>query len=124
VGVAVAYAISSTLVEPVYTVLTARSIQISAWRVLGAVRGVFEAAAGMTACVLVARTALVGWGVPAGARLAICVVIGAAVFAAASAWRAPEAWADLRQILRDALGRRLSRRGAARGGGLAEGQVA
>jgi O-antigen/teichoic acid export membrane protein len=121
VGVAVAYAVSSTLVEPIYTWLTAREIGISAWRVVGAVRGVLEAGLIMMAAVLAARTALVDLDVPALARLVLCVGLGTAVFGLASAWRAPEAWAEVRGVLGHALGgrslpapllRRLARKAA------------
>ena len=49
----------------------------------------------------------------------LCAGLGALVFLAASAWRAPEAWADLRGILRDALGGRLGRLRARRMAGVA-----
>lgn len=121
VGVAAAYAITSILVEPIYTVLTARSIGVSPWLVVRGLRGIFEASALMTAVVLLARLGLVELGVPAGARLVLCAGLGALVFLAASAWRAPEAWSDLRGILRDALGGRLARLRARRMAGVASG---
>lgn len=124
VGVAAAYAISSTLVEPVYTVLTARSIGMSPWRIVRALRGVFEASFAMGGCVLLARVALIELGLPAGLRLVLCAALGAAVFVAASVWRAPEAWADLRGILGDLLGDRLGRFRGRRLTGVAEGRAA
>ena len=119
VGVAVAYAVTSILVEPIYTVLTARSIGVSPWLVVRGLRGVFEASALMTAAVLLARVGLLELGFPAGARLVLCAGLGALVFLAASAWRAPDAWADLRGILRDALGARLARLRSRRMAGVA-----
>ena len=110
VGVAAGYAISSLLVEPIYTVLTARCLGVSAWIVVRGLRGVFEASALMVVPVLAARIGLVELGVPAAGRLILCALLGVAVFAAASAWRAPEVWAELRRILGDALGGRTGRR--------------
>ena len=110
VGVAVAYAVSSTLVEPIYTWLCARELGTSPWRLLRAVRGVIEAAVLMTAVVYPLRLALVDAGVPALGRLAASIALGAIVFAVASRWRAPEAWADARGILAQAGSRLGSRR--------------
>jgi O-antigen/teichoic acid export membrane protein len=104
VGVAVAYAISSTLVEPIYTWLTARSIGISPWRIAGAVRGVFEAGLIMAGALLALRAGLLDLGVPAFFRLAILVPVGSAVFGLASLWRAPAAWADVRGLAVDLPG--------------------
>ena len=45
VGVAVGYAISTTIIEPAYLWLTARAVGISPWTFLQSVAGVFEASA-------------------------------------------------------------------------------
>jgi O-antigen/teichoic acid export membrane protein len=108
-GVAAAYAISSILVEPVYTVLTARAIGASVWRVVGGVRGVFEAGLIMLAVVFGVRAGLVDVGVPTFPRLVLCILAGVLVFVPASAWRAPEAWTDLRDMLGPALMKRVRR---------------
>lgn len=107
-GVAAAYAISSLLVEPVYTVLTARSIGVSPWRPVLAVRGIVEASVAMAVVVLATRMGLIDIGVPAFPRLVLCVIAGAAVFLPLSVWRCPEVWADLRETLGPAVGRRLA----------------
>jgi O-antigen/teichoic acid export membrane protein len=109
IGVAVAYAISSTLVEPVYTVLTARSIGVSPWRPILALRGLFEAGLVMAGAVLLLRVGLIDIGVPAFPRLVLCVLAGAAVFIPMVAWRASEVWVDVRQIVGSVLGDRLQR---------------
>jgi len=57
VGVAVAYAASSTIVEPYYTWLTARALDISVFAFPRALAGVFQAVLGMVA-------ALALWRVP------------------------------------------------------------
>lgn len=110
VGVAAAYAITTTLVEPIYTVLTARSISMSPWRLVQAVRGIFEAAIVMAGCVLLARLALIQMGVPTLPRFAACVLIGGIVYAALYPWRVPEGWADLRGIVGTAISRRRASR--------------
>jgi O-antigen/teichoic acid export membrane protein len=89
-GVAVGYAISSTFVDPALLVITSRVVGISPFVVLRAISGVFQAAAGMVVVLLFARPALVDGGVPVGARLALLVLIGAAVYLPLCAWRAPE----------------------------------
>ena len=104
VGVAVAYAISSTLVEPIYTWLTAREIGMSPWRIVAGVRGVFEAGLIMAGAMLALRAGLVDAGVPAFGRLAVLVAVGCVVFGLASLWRAPAAWADVRGLIGDLPG--------------------
>jgi O-antigen/teichoic acid export membrane protein len=107
-GVAAAYAITSILVEPVYLVLTARSISVSPWRPVLALRGVVEASVVMAVAVLATRMGLIDIGVPAFPRLVLCVIVGAAVFLPVSIWRCPEVWADLRETLGPAIGRKLA----------------
>ena len=58
VGVAVAYAISSTVVEPLYCYLTARAVGISVWTFVGGIFGVVQAAVLMAAVVLGVRLGL------------------------------------------------------------------
>jgi O-antigen/teichoic acid export membrane protein len=99
VGVAVAYAVSSTLVEPYYAWLTMRSIGVSVRRYASALAGVSVAALFMVACVLATRLALPA-DLPAGARLAVLVLVGAASYLPLWAWRAPEVLADLRGLVR------------------------
>jgi O-antigen/teichoic acid export membrane protein len=98
VGVATAYAISSTIVEPYYTWLTARELGISIWDFVRAISGVATAAVLMVPCVAFARELLLAEGVPAGARLALLVALGAAVFAVLCVWRAPDVLDELRRL--------------------------
>jgi O-antigen/teichoic acid export membrane protein len=98
VGVAAAYAVASTFVEPYYTWLTARALGVSAWSFARALSGVVQATLLMLPCVIVARLLLVEQGVPAAARLALVILVGAGVFLPASLWRSPELWADLRSL--------------------------
>ena len=99
-GVAVAYAISSTLVEPVLTYLTARALGVSPFTTLRALLGVGRAAFAMAGAVLVTRLALLDTGISAGMRLSICVAVGAVVFLGLCAWWAPEVRRDVLSLVR------------------------
>jgi O-antigen/teichoic acid export membrane protein len=99
IGVAAAYAISTTLVEPAQTVLAARALHVSPMIFVRAIFGVFQAAAGMCLAVLALRVALVDAGVPAEARLALCIVVGVAVYGVLSLWRVPELAAEVRDLV-------------------------
>ena len=108
-GVAAAYAISSVLVEPVYLVLTARSIHVSPWRPVLALRGIVEASLVMAGAVWALRSGLLDVGVPALARLLLCSLAGIAVFLPVSFWRAREVWDDVRGIVGPVVSGRLGR---------------
>lgn len=99
IGVAAAYAISTTLVEPIYTVMTARAVDISPLRILAAIRGVFEAGVLMGVTVFAARELLLHWGVPTLPRLVVCVVVGGAAFLPAYLWRERAGSSDIRGII-------------------------
>lgn len=99
IGVAAAYAISSTLVEPWLTVLAARVLGVSPMIFVRAVSGVFQASAVMVAVLLVARIAMLGADLPAGARLLALIVLGLLVYVPMCAWRAPEVARDARALL-------------------------
>lgn len=99
VGVAASYAISSTLVEPVLTVLCARAIGVSPWVFPRALWGVVQAAAGMCAVLLGLRIALIDADVPPALRLLLLIVAGAAALVPLLAWRAPEVYRDVRSLL-------------------------
>ncbi|MDA0180323.1 MOP flippase family protein [Solirubrobacter phytolaccae] len=98
-GVAAAYAISSTIVDPILTIITARVLGVSPMIFVRAVSGVFQAAIGMMIAVAAARMALVDADVPALARLVLCVAVGAVVYVPLLAWRAPEVVRDTRALL-------------------------
>ena len=97
---AAAYAISSTLVEPVLTVITARALGVSPWVPVRSLVGVVQATVLMAAAVLATRLALVAGGVPAGARMALTTLVGMVVFGAACLWREPELKREVRTIMR------------------------
>lgn len=98
VGVAAAYAISSTLVEPWFTVMAARVLGVSPMIIVRAISGVFLASAVMVGVMLFARWAMLEVGVPTGARLVALVALGAAVYVPLCAWRAPEVLRDARAL--------------------------
>jgi len=102
VGVAVAYAISTTLVEPWQTLLAARALGVSPMVFFRSIWGVFQAAIGMCAAVLAVRYFLVDAGVDQLARLVICIGTGGVVYAALCLWRVPE----LAEEARNLIGRR------------------
>jgi O-antigen/teichoic acid export membrane protein len=100
VGVATAYAGMSTIVEPYYTWLTARSLGISVFALPRALAGVVQATLAMAILLLPLRLELVHVGVPAPARLVLVVVAGVLVYVPLALWRAPElaaAFASLRR---------------------------
>jgi O-antigen/teichoic acid export membrane protein len=100
VGVATAYAISSTIVEPYYTWLTARVLDLRLVDFLRSLAGVAQATAGMAAVVLAAKMWVVPADLPAGVRLLIFVALGAAAYLALVAWRSPELRRDVRGLRR------------------------
>ena len=100
VGVAAGYAVSSTLVEPYYTWLTARVLEVRLVEFLRTLAGVAQATLGMAAVVLGAKLWVVSPSLPAGVRLLILVALGAGTYLALAAWRAPELRADVRGLRR------------------------
>lgn len=101
-GVAATYAIATLLVEPLRTYVTARALDVSAWRLVAALSGVAQASALMGAFLLVARSALVAADVPAAVRLGLLVLAGGGVYVLSCLWRAPEVASEIRI----AIGRR------------------
>jgi O-antigen/teichoic acid export membrane protein len=100
-GVAVAYLISSVLVEPVLTFLTAKALHVSIWTFFRSLSGVVQAAGGMALIVLAARVTMVDADVPALVRLVGCSALGAAVYVGLCLWRAPEVARDVRELVSD-----------------------
>jgi O-antigen/teichoic acid export membrane protein len=98
-GVAIAYAISSTFIEPVLTVLTSRAIGMSPWRFVRNLLPVFAAALLMSAVVWVGRDLLLHAGVDLLPRFLISVALGAAVFIPLCAWRMPDLRVEVRHLV-------------------------
>ena len=102
-GVATAYAISSTIVEPCYAALTARSVESSLWEYLRSLVGVVQAGLLMVAAVLAARWALLELDAPALVRLVALIGVGMAVYVPCLMWREPEVVAEARDLRRRGL---------------------
>lgn len=99
VGVAAAYAVASTVLEPYYTWLTARAIGASFRRFVAAFSGIAEAALGMVAVIVAVRLLLLEQGVSELPRLAVLIGLGIAVYVPLCAWRAPEVLEEFRELL-------------------------
>jgi O-antigen/teichoic acid export membrane protein len=99
VGVATAYAISSTIVEPYYMWLTVRTLGVSMREVGASLRGVAEASALMGVVVLAAAAGVRGTSLSPSLRLVILVAVGAAAYAAACRWRAPVVVEQVRHVV-------------------------
>jgi hypothetical protein len=90
VGVAVAYAISSTLVEPYYSWVTARALGISVFAFPRALARVVQAVLGMVAVLALARVVLAGSGLGPAPRLVLLVLLGALAYVPLALWRVRE----------------------------------
>jgi O-antigen/teichoic acid export membrane protein len=100
VGVAAAYAVSTTFVEPIQTVLAARSLGASPMIFVRSVMGVFQAALGMCAVTVAVRFALLDAGVGPESRLLACIGVAAVTYVALLAWREAELVDEVRTLLR------------------------
>jgi O-antigen/teichoic acid export membrane protein len=98
VGVAAGYAVTSSMIEPLYTTITARAVGVPVRSYLRGLSGVAQAAVIMFVVVLLGRILLVSQGVPSAARLVLLVALGGAVYVPSLLWRAPEVRAELRAI--------------------------
>jgi O-antigen/teichoic acid export membrane protein len=98
-GVAIAYAVSSTFVEPVLTYLTARELHVSPWLIPRALLGVAQATVLMVVVVAGIRLLLTDAGTAQLVRLVICVAAGGVTYALAAWWRVPELRAEARTVL-------------------------
>lgn len=100
VGVAAAYALSNTFLQPFYTWLTARAVGLSFGSTIRNFSGVAQASLLMAGGAFLVRSLLVEEGVADGLRLAICVFVGVTLIVPCMAWRAPEAVAEVRGLMR------------------------
>jgi polysaccharide transporter, PST family len=100
IGVTSFYAATRVIVLPVFTKLACDSIGMAILDWFRNLRTVAEIAAGMGVVIFVARLGLVHEGVPDGARLAILVLLGLAVYLALLRTRAPDVLAEIRRLRR------------------------
>jgi len=98
VGVAVGYAVSSTLVEPLYAWVTARAVGIPLLRLVRSLSGIAGAAAAMAGCALALRILLEREGVPVAPRLVLCILAGVVVYLPCCGVLAPELRLELRRL--------------------------
>jgi O-antigen/teichoic acid export membrane protein len=99
VGVATAYAISSTVIEPYYTWLTTRALGISLLQLGKALRGVVESCIVMAAAVLAARAGLMHTDVSTFLRFMLEIAVGIAVYLPVCHWREPIVEAEIRDVV-------------------------
>lgn len=99
-GVAACYAISTTLVEPLYVWLTARAVGVSPRVFLGALVGPGQAGVLMLAVLIPLHHVFASAGVGHVAQLGLCALIGTLVFVPACLWRTPELRAEARSLRR------------------------
>ena len=110
-GVAACFAVVSTVMQPLYMALTARSVGASARDCVRALSGVVQASALMAAAVLVVHQLLVAADVAPPLRLVVCVLVGGAVYVPASAWRSRAVIEELMRLLRGSAGPAVVRAG-------------
>jgi O-antigen/teichoic acid export membrane protein len=106
VGVACGYAVSSTVVEPMFTWVTARALGVSPWAFPRALRGVAGAGAAMLAMLLLFRFELLPENMPALARLAVLTIVGAATYIPLCLRWAPELRSEATSLRRKRRGHR------------------
>jgi PST family polysaccharide transporter len=95
VGVAACFAVVSTVMQPLYMHLTAKSLGIGIRECVGVLTGVLQASVLVVAAVLATRHLLIGGGASPGLTVALSALVGALVYVPACAWRAPEVIRDL-----------------------------
>jgi PST family polysaccharide transporter len=98
-GVAAAYLAASVVLEPAYLRLTARAVGISPLDWVRSIAGVLEAGIAMLIVVFGVRKLLLGTEIPVSGRLALLILLGAALYVPLVAWRSPEAIAEIRALL-------------------------
>jgi PST family polysaccharide transporter len=98
VGVAAGFAVARTTVFPVFTTIVCRAADTRVRAFASSIHRVLEVSLTMGALAYALRVSLEHVGVPAGPRLAVVVVTGAAVYVALLAWREPELVAEARTL--------------------------
>jgi O-antigen/teichoic acid export membrane protein len=98
VGVAAAYAVSSSVMEPYYAYVTGKPVGVSLWTFARNVGPLVLAAAVMAVAVLVVRWELVQAEVSPAVRLLVCVLTGVAVYIPLSTLAEPMVRSELRGL--------------------------
>ena len=97
-GIAVCYAISSTILQPVSTIAAVRAVGITVPQFIRNLAGVGLASFLMFVVALGTRAGLMHAGIPSPLRLVVTVVVGAVVYLASCRVLAPEILDDLRNL--------------------------
>ena len=116
IGVAAAFAVSSTLLLVVYTVLVTRSIGIAAPTFVRAFAGLTQALVGATAVALLVWIAVTGMGVIPLIQVIATTGAGLAAYAGLLGWREPQLAREVRGLIasrRTSPTLRTSRQGGA-----------
>jgi O-antigen/teichoic acid export membrane protein len=106
VGVASTFAVSSTIFSAVYTVVVCGELGIRTTRFLRGIAGVLQAAALLVAVELAARSLLADGHVTGLAAVCVVTAAGLLAFVPTCAWRAPDAFLEMRQLATRLLRRR------------------
>jgi O-antigen/teichoic acid export membrane protein len=99
-GVSYGIAFGTMALSVYWTYWVARQVGVSLRFLWAPLSGVVQATAIMTLATFGVREALVSAGTAAAARLAVCIAVGTAVYVLAARWRAPDVFAQLRELLR------------------------
>jgi lipopolysaccharide exporter len=99
-GVAAGYLVATVVVAPAFVVVTSRALELDAWMLPRAVRGIALAAVAMALLVAAFRLLLIEAGVGEAVRLALAVALGVLLYAGLVAWRTREVAAEARALWR------------------------
>jgi O-antigen/teichoic acid export membrane protein len=106
-GVAVAYAIATTIVAPYYALMVTRAVGLSLRDVLRSLRGVIETGVLVAVAAALVRAAVADAGGGPAARLAVVIATGALLTVPCLAWRARPVFDDAMSMLPVRLRTRL-----------------
>ncbi len=114
VGVALAFAVSTTVLFPIYVAITARVLAVSAWGYFRNLTGVATATTVMLATTLAVQWALSTAELGDALQLCLVVLVGAATYVPLCLWRVPGVRVDVGRVAavftRKLSGRRDGRR--------------
>jgi O-antigen/teichoic acid export membrane protein len=99
VGVAAGYAVSSTIVEPLFAWVTARALGVPLVMFVGGLAGIVQATLAMVAVTVAARFVVFA-ELPPLARLVLVALVGAATYVPLCLWRAPQLRLELGRLRR------------------------
>ncbi len=98
-GVAAALGIASIFLEPLYAVITAKVMRMSAWRMVTNLSGITQATALMLILVVAGRLGAEHIGAGEGLQLLAGIGAGILTYPPLLMWRAPEVVTDVREMI-------------------------